>query len=51
MGYGWGLGVYYSEAPLTKSMAQLTCVHTLMCFGYILLFCFRIAGILERFVL
>ena len=31
LGYGRGQSVYSPEAPLPESMAQPTCVHTLMC--------------------
>ena len=51
MGYGWELSVYCPEAPLHQSMAQPTYVHTLMCFLYIPLFCFRLAKIREGLVL
>ena len=44
---GWGLIVCCPEAPLLQSMAQPTCVHTLMCALYARLFCFRVARILE----
>ena len=31
MGYDMGLNVFCPEAPLPQPVAELTCVHTLMC--------------------
>ena len=49
MGYGGELSVYCPEAPLSQFLAERTCVHTLMCFLYILQFRLRVARILECF--
>ena len=46
---GWGLCVYCLKATLPQFIAYPTYVHTLMWLLYILMFCCRVALILEGF--
>ena len=48
--YGWGLSVFCPEGPSGQAMASFTYTYPDV-FLHIVLFCFRLARILERFVL